>query len=253
MQRLNRLGTYQKGVLLLVAVMALLFTILYPITISRKGFLYKDSILVPETVDTGTVYSGKIDGKLASFTVSEGEVTFQYADKLYGPYTVRQDPTAIPQQSQLGSDAVGLEVYCGDELLFRGAALDQGRMRWLYNENGEVESLGITATFSSGVVIDESGKPVDLMEPSVNTVLDLLSGPTLTHKGDWAGWILGMLLCIETAVSILFADELFRFGLSFQIRNVEAAEPSDWEIFSRYATWTVIPVVAAVVFLIGLQ
>ena len=64
---------------------------------------------------------------------------------------------------------------------------------------------------------------------------------------------MGMLLCIETAVSILFVDELFRFGLSFQIRNVEAAEPSDWEILSRYATWTVIPVVAAVVFLIGLQ
>ena len=75
-------------------------------------------------------------------------------DKFYGPYTVREDETAIPQDSQLGSDAVGLEVYCGDELLFRGAALDQGGLLWLYNEDGSIENFGVTAILSSGVMID---------------------------------------------------------------------------------------------------
>ena len=126
MQRIRALTLYQKIVLLILLMMALLFTILYPVTISREGFLYKDAILLPEATETGMVYSGRIDGEAASFTVSEGKVTFQHGDKFYGPYTVREDETAIPQDSQLGSDAVGLEVYCGDDLLFRGAALDQG-------------------------------------------------------------------------------------------------------------------------------
>ena len=199
------------------------------------------------------VYSGRIDGEAASFTVSEGEVTFQHGDKFYGPYTVREDETAIPQDSQLGSDAVGLEVYCEDDLLFRGAALDQGGLLWLYNEDGSIENFGVTAILSSGVMIDGSGEPVDPLEPSVSTVLNLLSGPALTHKGDWTGWFCGMLLCIGTAVSILFVDELFYLSLSFQIRDPDRAEPSDWEIFGRYASWTIIPLLALLVFVIGLN
>ena len=206
MQRIRALTLYQKIVLLILLMMALLFTILYPVTISREGLLYEDTILLPEATETGMVYSGRIDGEAASFTVSEGEVTFQHGDKFYGPYTVREDETAIPQDSQLGSDAVGLEVYCGDDLLFRGAALDQGGLLWLYNEDGSIENFGVTAILSSGVMIDGSGEPVDPLEPSVSTVLNLLSGPALTHRGDWTGWFCGMLLCIGTAVSILFVD-----------------------------------------------
>ena len=137
MQRIRALTLYQKIVLLFLLMMALLFTILYPVTISREGLLYEDTILLPEATETGMVYSGRIDGEAASFTVSEGEVTFRHGDKFYGPYTVREDETAILQDSQLGSDAVGLEVYCEDDLLFRGAALDQGGFLWLYNDSSE--------------------------------------------------------------------------------------------------------------------
>ena len=143
-------------------------------------------------------------------------------------------------------------MYCGDELLFRGAALDQGGLLWLYNEDGSIENFGVTAILSSGVMIDGSGEPVDPLEPSVSTVLNLLSGPALTHNGDLTGWFCGMLLCIGTSVSILFVDELFYLSLSFQIRDPDRAEPSDWEIFGRYASWTVLPLLALLVFVIGL-
>ena len=46
MQRIRALTPYQKIVLLILLMMALLFTILYPVTISREGFLYKDAILL---------------------------------------------------------------------------------------------------------------------------------------------------------------------------------------------------------------
>ena len=60
-------------------------------------------------------------------------------------------------------------------------------------------------------------------------------------------------ICILNAISILFADELFRWNLAFQIRNVDNAEPSDWEIAGRYIGWTVMTIMALVIFITGLQ
>ena len=48
-------------------------------------------------------------------------------------------------------------------------------------------------------------------------------------------------------------DELFRWNLAFQIRNVENAEPSDWEIAGRYSGWTGMVIMALVIFIMGLQ
>ena len=52
---------------------------------------------------------------------------------------------------------------------------------------------------------------------------------------------------------MLFADELFRWNLAFQIRNVDHAEPSEWEIASRYLGWTVLTIMALVLYIMGLQ
>lgn len=59
MQRIRALTPYQKIVLLILLMMALLFTVLYPVTISREGLLYEDAILMPEAAETGMVYSAK--------------------------------------------------------------------------------------------------------------------------------------------------------------------------------------------------
>ena len=76
--------------------------------------------------------------------------------------------------------------------------------------------------------------------------------PALTHKGTWLGWFGGVLICVIAALAMLFADELFRWNASFLVRNAEEAEPSDWEIAGRYITWTALPVMAAVIFILGL-
>ena len=94
---------------------------------------------------------------------------------------------------------------------------------------------------------------IDPLEPGANNVLELLSGPRLTHKGSWWGYFAGVFICLITAASILYADELFRWGLSFSIRHPERAEPSDWEIAGRYISWTALAVMALAVFIIGLR
>ena len=260
MKRFKGLGRYQKGVLLFMAVMVPVFAALYAVTIARVGFAYGNTILVPGHEDGNTVYSGRIQGKQASFTVyADGTVEFRHGDKLYGPYTAREDPSAIPDADEegelLGGESVtGVELRCKGEILFRGCVVDYGNTRWLYNEDGTLEDfLDISITAGNGIITDGNGNVIELTEPSVSTVLDLMAGPELTHKGTWSWWFGGVCICILTALSILFADELFRWDLAFRIRDVDRAEPSDWEIASRYISWTVLPVIAMFVFIEGLR
>ena len=242
--RVKVLGRYQKILLLLMAVMILAFTVIYPIVTARSGFLYEGTILVPSEEDGCTVYSEKIYGTAATFTVSADKtVIFQYGNTVYGPYTVKEDPTAIPKDSDLQTQMTGIELRCGGEIVFRGGVVNSGDWRMLYNEDGSFDLLrSITATMSDGT-----------MEPSVSTILDLTDGPALTHKGTWLGWFGGVLICVIAALTMLFADELFRWNASFLVRNAEEAEPSDWEIAGRYITWTVLQVMAAVIFILGLK
>ncbi|MGI6691449.1 MAG: hypothetical protein ACOX63_11535 [Christensenellales bacterium] len=253
MKRIKSLGQYQKGVLLVVTVMVLVFSVIYPMVIARKGFAYKGAILVPAQENSNTIYSGNIQGQQARFTVdADKTVAFQYGEKTYGPYTVREDPTAIPEH-EADEDMTGIELRHGEDILFRGGVLNLGDFRWLYNEDGSVENIRISAITGDGIELDENGRVIDPMEPSAAAILDLIVGPELTHRGEWPAWFAGLFLCLFTAMSILFADELFRWNLSFQIRNADQAEPSDWEIAGRYIAWTVLPVAAMVIFIVGLR
>ena len=252
MERIRSLGRYQKGILILLAAMLLLFTALYPIILSREGFLYRDALLIPSEEGGNTVYAGKIEGQPASFTLYDGRsVQFQYGDATYGPYTAAEAPDAL-QNLDLGDGAVGVELRCGEELVFRGGVLRQGDQLWLYTEDGSVYTdIGIMT--SGGFIFNEEGEVIDPNEPSVSDLLMVMAGPPLTHKGSWFGWVTGLIICILTAVDILFADELFRLHMAFHISRAEDAEPSDWEIAGRYIGWTVMPVMALVLFIIGLQ
>ena len=252
MERIRSLGRYQKGILILMAAMLLLFTALYPIVLSREGFLYRDALLIPSEEGGNTVYAGKIEGQPASFTLyDDRSVQFRYGDSVYGPYTAKEAPDAL-QNLDLGDGAVGVELRCGEELVFRGGVLRQGDGLMLFAEDGSVYTdIGIMT--SGGFIFNEEGEVIDPNEPSVSDILMVMAGPPLTHKGSWLGWVMGVIACILTAVDILFADELFRFHMAFHISRAEDAEPSDWEIAGRYIGWTVLPAIALVLFIIGLQ
>ena len=137
MERVKHLGRYQKGVLLVTIVITLIFTIIYPVTIARKGFLYKDTILTPNQENGNTIYSGKIQGKQTSFTVSEDKtVIFQYDDKTYGPYSAKEDPTAIPKNMEMEKSISGVELWRGDKIFFRGGVENHGDICWVFYEDG---------------------------------------------------------------------------------------------------------------------
>lgn len=254
MERIKSLNRYQKGVLIIMITMALVFAVVYPMTISRVGFEYKDTILVPSQEKGGTVYSGKIQGQQVHFMVSEDKtIVFQCGDKTYGPYTAKKDPTAIPKDEEIREYMTGVELRQGEDILFRGGILEIGDSYWLYNEDGTIDNFGLSYVTGDGMERDENGNVIDPIEPSASIILELMNDPELTHKGEWFAWFGAVFICVLNALSILFADELFRWNLAFQIRNVDNAEPSDWEIAGRYIGWTVLAITALGLFIVGLQ
>ena len=249
MARIKSLGLFQKVVLAVVLAMAVVFTVVYAVTTARVGFSYKDAILVPAQEGGATVYTGKVQGKNARITVDPDEgVTFQYDDKTFGPYTVQEDPTAIPEAFTENSGMTGIEIRCGEDVFFRGCMNTFGGHRFLYSEDGSLVS-DMVQVVTSGYDVHSS----KTLEPNAATILELLDSPELTHKGSWLAWFMGIIICGVTVVSILFANELFRLRLSFRIQNVEDAEPTEWEMTTRYLSWIVFAIGAFAIFIIGLQ
>lgn len=254
MNKIKSLRMPQKIILLILAAMVVIFSILYPITISRKGYEYLDSILVQKESGGNTVYSGKIRGQDAEFTVTPDKtVVFRYGDATYGPYTVREDPTAIPKENPLGTTAdykaTGLVIQRKGETIFRGCSIEYGSHKIYFNEDGSsVFNFRPIPEPGSGVIYD-----TDILEPSILDILELTDGPQLTHKGNGIMWFFGVLISAMTALSVIFADELFRWNLRYVIVNADNAEPTDWVYMSRYISWIILIAAALVLFIGGLK
>lgn len=256
MERIRNLDRYPKVILLILSAMLVAFTAAYIIVSSRVGFEYRGAILRPTVENGNTVYAGRIHGEDTRITVTpDKSVSFQYEDKTYGPYTAKEDPTAIPKDTEMAKYMTGVEIRRGNEIFFRGGVITAGREdsdMMLYDEDGSFAGLSISVSTGDGVMYDAEGNVIDQRAPSASTILHLMDDPELTSKGEWLAWFCGVFLSAITAVLILFADELFRHNLRFMIRNAEHAEPSDWEIASRYISWTVLPIMALVTYIMGL-
>ena len=247
MKRFRQLNILQKMILFAICAMALVFCVLYPVTLSRVGYAFRGAILTSAQTDAGTVYSGKVHGETVSFTVAaDGSVVYRGGGAVFGPYTVREDASAIPAEFlQYDMPSTGVELRRGDEVIFRGCLRDNGEYRMLYDENGDLDGLS--------VFFSDSEQTPAAEEPTAFELLSLLVDMQPEHKGQWQLGALGLLVCAVTAVSILYADELFRWGLSFRVRDPEDAEPSDWELASRYFGWIALPMLALAMFIMGLR
>lgn len=252
MERIRSLDRYQKIILLIFLAMALVFGVVYGVVTGREGYLYMDSVLVPTQAGSTTVYSGRIDGQKASFTVAADTVTFARGNRIYGPYLLEEDPTAVPEEDRLAQHMTGIVITDDGKPFFRGGMIADSNGLHLFREDGRM-IYDITMTTGNGVSYDMDGNPIDPFEPSPQTIVTLLQGPELTHKGYWLAYLMGLLFSASGVVSILFADDLFRFRMSFRVQNADTIEPSDWEVSSRYIGWTILPILILYLYFVGLK
>ena len=254
-QRIRNLEGYQKAILLAMAAMVLVFSAVYLLTVRRVGYLYQGIILVPTQENGTTVYTGPIWRTTAQFRVEGNQVTFQYGDTHYGPYTMEKDPTAAPGQENAGRELVGIEIRDKGKLLFRGGVQKLQDHYFFIHSDGssDLHNLYYEDAVTGVVYNAETGEVYDRMAPTLRDIYALLTNPPLTHKGDAMAWLAGVVMCIVNAVTLLFADELFYWKMSFLVRNAQGAEPSDWELGQRFIGWAALGILALVVFVLGLQ
>lgn len=245
----------QRVMIFIQAFLILLFLIL-TCTVGRQQVItYSGAYLRCRANGEVTTYSGKIDGQKALFTVSPGPVVeYRRGDTLYGPYTIVLDPTAVSDSSVFAGQEIGVEVWEENTMLFRGGYLPGNRAYPLFDENGEnvIPSLDDPDSFIR-VEIAGSEKTAADYTPGVTAILRVALEPDVVQRGSFGIFSLGALVCVLCAWSILYADALFRWNLRFLIRDPEDAEPSDWELFSRWIGWIVLTITALVVFIYGLN
>lgn len=253
-QRIRNLEGYQKAILLAMAAMVLVFSAVYLLTVRRVGYLYQNTILVPTQEDGATVYTGSIRNTAVQFRVTENQVTFRYGDIQYGPYTMESDPTAVPSQQDAEEGFVGIEIRDKGKILFRGGVQALHDYCFFIHSDGSSDFLSIYEDGVTGVAYNaETGEVYDRMAPTLRDIYTLLTNPPLTHKGEGMAWLAGVVMCIVNAVTLLFADELFYWKMSFLVRNAQGAEPSDWELGQRFIGWAALGILALMVFVLGLQ
>ena len=250
MNRLRELDRYPKILLIALLVMTVVFAGVYGVMTSRVGYLHNGEIFVPRQENSLTLYETTVDDQLCVFTVTADTVKLVWGQKTYGPYTLREDPTAVPED--ISFPMTGIEILDGQRVYFRGGVTDEATDFWLLNEDGKNEFL-MSYTLSDGVEYDMNGNPIDHMKPDPYQIVSLLRGPELTHKGDWIGFLIGVFCAAATAVSILFADELFYLSICFRVENAETAEPSDWYIACRNFSWLLLTIFTGAAFFMGLQ
>lgn len=255
MTRWKKLNRFQQALFLAQIALLVVFSVLYLIFTRQTGVSYRGALLLRSVQGENTVYSGKVDGTPITFTVSPDKtLVFQSGDSIPVTYTVTEDSSAVPKDHDMHEVLTGVEVRRDGEILFRGGWYTGSGFDILVDEDGNQIAPTITISYGG----DEQqyradGQPITpSSEPDAAWVLTLTSSPTLVHRGDGMAYLGGTFLVVINAVLILFADELFRFNLRFQIRDPERAEPSEWELFSRYVGWIVLAVSAAVVYILGL-
>lgn len=252
MTQYKDMSRYEQFIIIAAAVLFAVFTIWCIVITSQRGYKYCDTILVRSVQDGNTIYAGKVAGEEARFTVaSDGNITFTYGKKVYGPYTVKNDSSAMPQ----GKGCVaGLVVREKGEVVFRGGYTVCNGYRLYYNQDGSSGLSDLTVSFSSGgIVTDADGNIIDTTKPSISTIIAIAEGPKLEHKGSWLMWFIATLLAGSTVFSVFYADALFRLRLSYRVRDVEMLEPSDWEIDSRMIGWGLSLFLVMFIYIMGLQ
>ena len=258
MERFRKLSYFQKLLLIVLAVMVLGFGVLYVTVVRREGYVFEDGLLLRSEENGDTLWSGAAGGRNTVFTVHPDKtVEYRRGDSVYALYAVREDPTAVPKDHELSTSMTGIEVYRGETRIFRGGLLYQYSVKdhiSLYHEDGSPEFGQIRVSTQNGsVTLNQEGEVTDHEGPDAYVIVQLVFGPPLSHYGNGSFWLWGTVICILTAVQIVFWEDMFRWNLKRSFRNAEDVEPSDLLITTRSLSWCVMTVLALFVFIFGLR
>lgn len=253
--------------LMLVATVGamLLATVLYLIVGSQKGVWYggfytlttkngvKTYTNIAHEWHEGNTTIQSAEGRRTVYTVAETpegyQVECRVGEESFGPYQVRALDLADLSTRVLGlyPDG-GMEITNATtgERLFRGGYIRSNNVyAFLLDENkqGEASSIG------------DFAPPRPEKGPSCDDLYRFTFGGAegvTTSRVNWSYFALALLMAVLNAASILWAEELFVWSMSFRVADPEKAKPSEWELFTRHAGWAVWLLLEVILLLAGL-
>lgn len=251
----EKLSRLQKVLLAVMGVMILGFGAATIFVSTQTGMTYQGTLLVLKEEDGTRCYTGRWDGKRIQFTVTpDRTVDCRWGDETYGPYQVVDDPTASPpadgENYHFSDKLPGIEIRQGDEVIFRGGYVNRMNMYMeLLKEDGDWEESMVDILFSAGSkVYNAEGRELgdrELHQPSLSSIVRVAMGPELTHRGNFGLYLLVTLLAVFNIFQICCPDLMFRWSIMWHVSNPDAAEPSEWYLFSARASWIVLAGVVA--------
>lgn len=268
---------YRQAMLAATVGLMVLFAVLYLIMGRQNGLEYGNDFYKLKAQGDARVYTGVDHGQRDFISTQSGEgkktvytvcktpdgyrVECQIEGQEFGPYQVtefpRSDVPAVLTDLPLEG---GLEIKntATGELLFRGGYWQNSGYVFLVNENAKTEADGnaaLTDKLTVGSVsLFDYAPPIPEEGPSCDDLVRFTLGAeaNMTHKGDWMYYALALLAAVFNAASLLYAEELFIFHMSFRVAEPERVEPSEWELFTRHVGWGVLLLLELILLFTGL-
>lgn len=256
---------YRRAMLAVTVGLMVLATVLYLTVGSRKGIEYGSSFYALTTEDGTMTYTGNTHewregntiiqsnvGWETVYTVAEAPegytVECRMGNETYGPYQV-----AAVDLADLSTRVLGFYLDGGMEItnvttgerLFRGGYIrSSSGYAFLLDENkeGEASSIG------------DFAPPKPKAGPDCDDLYHFTFGAeaSMTRKANWLYYFCALLFAVFNTVSLLYAEDLFTFHMSFRVADPANVEPSEWELFSRHVGWAVFLLFEGIFLLAGI-
>ena len=208
-ERFEDLSILQRLFLWATLGIVVVFSILYIRAATTRGFLYHGSILHRSTKCGTTIYSGRADGEDVYFLISEGhKLTFHRDGRVYGPYWIEDDPSAVPKHWETRFSPQGFVLYRGSEILYRGAYILENETLRLGSD--AYADVGFSDLDSYETNADLKFPNLSYWEPEPPVLLTLIKG--LESYEDhlevpWFTFFRGVSFCLLAIVPVLFKGE----------------------------------------------
>lgn len=242
---------YRRAMLVATVGLMILFTVFNLTVGSRQGVEYSGSFYALTTMNGTKTYTANAhewqegntiiqsnEGRRIVYTVtpvfnSGFMVECRMGEETYGPYQVEGLAlTDLPTEFAKHPLNGGMEItnVTTGELLFRGG--------YMQTSDGYAFLLDERAKMESGSIFDYA-PPKPEKGPNCDDLYHFTFGAeeSMTSRADWMLYFCALLFAVFNTVSLLYAEELFTFHMSFHVEQAEKAEPSEWELLRRHAGW----------------
>lgn len=257
---------YRRAMLVATVGLMVLFTVFNLTVGNQRGVEYGSDFYALTTADGTMTYTANAHewregntiiqsnaGRKIVYTVtpvlnSGFMVECRMGEETFGPYQVAALDLADLSTRVLGfSPNGGMEItnVATGERLFRGGYIrSSDGYAFLLDENIKTEA---------GSILDYA-PPKPEKGPNCDDLYHFTFGAeeSMTGRADWLYFFCALLFAAFNTVSLLYAEELFIFHMSFHVERAEEVKPSEWELFSRHVGWAVFLLFEGIFLIAGL-